>query len=88
MSVSAIACCDERMRLSCLERVEWDVGTEELPGALDRSYVLPLGAAADCLGECGVPHPQKWHWRARFSSGTLVSCCPGVGLIFAALFRA
>lgn len=76
------------MRLSCLEPAVWEVGTEELPGSLDVSCVLPLGAAGDCLGECVVPRPQRWHWKARFSSGTLVPCCPDVGLIFAASFRA
>lgn len=81
-SLPAVACGGERMRPTCLEPAVWKVGTEELPGSLDMSYMLLLGAAGDCFGECVVPHPQRWHWEARFSSGTLVSCCPDVGLIF------
>lgn len=35
------------MRLRCLKPAAWEVGTEELPGSLDMSYVLSLGEAGN-----------------------------------------
>lgn len=53
---------------------EWEVGTEELPGS-PGTVQLALECAA----------PQRWHWKGRFSSVSLV---PAVGLGFAASPRA
>lgn len=66
----AVGCCGEAVEPSV-----WEVGTENCQDLSTCPMCCDLVQLVTVLGNVCVPCPQRWHWKARFSSGTLGPCC-------------